>query len=488
MDISNKAHLYKIAKARDKRYDGLFYCAVVTTGIYCRPICPAKPKLENIIFYKSSAEAEKNGYRACLRCRPDLAPNSVQWSGTAAVVGRALKMISSGKLDEIGLDRFSDQLGVSSRHLRRLFNEHIGASPIEVAISQRLHLAKHLLSQSNLPITDISYASGYKSIRRFNESFKEKFHSPPSLVRRKMKSQEKTRSHFIQIELPVITPYDGAHIFNFFKNHEISGVETVINNTYQRGFVIENIPGAFEVSFDEQKSQLKARIATSQTLHLRQIIENIRNLFDTRVNPHSQVDTFRSKNSISQLYTNHLGLRIPGSWNSFETAICIILGQLVSVEQARQKVKKLVLEFGTEIKNSQFENCRYLFPEPKVLATANLKNIGLTKVRESAIRDLSLLVWHNQIDLSRSTDIAKTKAQLLAINGIGPWTVEMIAMRCLGDTNAFPKTDLIIKRALEHHQNTKGDWSPWNAYITLVLWKKYAQKLTKKNKKQLTTN
>jgi AraC family transcriptional regulator of adaptative response / DNA-3-methyladenine glycosylase II len=390
-------------------------------------------------------------------------------------------MISRGEADDISLDRFAQKLGISDRHLRRLFEEHVGASPIEVATSKRLHLAKQLLTQSSLPVTDVAFASGYQSIRRFNEAFKDKFRVAPTLVRKSTDQIVDKNSNFIRIDLPVIAPFNWEYIFGFLRNHGAFGVENFTSGRYQRSFEIDNAVGAMDVGFDQKKNQLSAMISISDTSRLREVIERIRDLFDTRTNPHAHLNDFTAKDVIAGFYRTELGLRIPGAWHSFETAVCIILGQLVSVEQARFKVNKLVRQFGEPVSKPVFAECSHLFPSAQVLANANYKEIGITKAREHAVRELSRLVAEKRIDLSRSADIEKTKAQLLAIKGIGPWTVEMIAMRCLGDANAFPATDLIIKRALEHHQNKKGDWSPWNAYITLTLWKKYAATLSKKS-------
>ncbi len=472
MDLNDKPLLYKIVRARDRRYDGRFYFGVRTTGIYCRPICPARPKLENITFYRSSAEAEKAGFRACLRCRPDLAPYSVQWNGTAAVVGRALMMISRGEADDVSLSLLADKLGVSDRHFRRLFEAHVGASPIEVAASKRLHLAKQLLTQSSLSVTEVAFASGYQSIRRFNEAFREKFGATPSIVRKYSGETLDRRSNFIHVEIPVIAPFDWDHIFGFLKNHGAQGVESFSDGKYRRSFSMEKAVGAVEVGYEPKKGQLLVALSISDLSYLRGAIERVRDLFDTRLNPHAHLRDLNLKDPIAACYLDELGIRVPGAWEPFETAVCVILGQLVSVEQARIKVGKFVAQFGRKISTPLFDGCTYLFPSARVLAEADFRAVGVTKVRGNAIRELSKQVRDRQIDLSRSADVEKTKAQLLAIPGIGPWTVEMIAMRCMGDPNAFPKTDLIIKRALAHHEHEKGDWSPWNAYIALALWKK----------------
>lgn len=479
MDIRDRKQLYKIVRARDKRYDGRFYCGVHTTGVYCRPICPARPKLENISFYRSAAEAEKQGFRACLRCRPDLAPYSPQWHGTAAVVSRALAMIARGEADEISAKRFAARLGITDRHLRRLFEEHVGASPLEVASSKRLHLARQLLTQSGLPVTEVAFASGFRSLRRFNEAFKQKFHTSPRELRRTAGSH--ADKNLIYLGLPVIAPYDWEHIYGFLRGHAAGGVEDFSAGVYRRGFADG---GAVEVGFDPGRQQLNVRLAVPDPAMLRENIERIRDLFDTRTNPHLHLETFGEtvprKDTVALCYRQQLGLRIPGAWNPFETAVCIVLGQLVSVEQARMKIHKLVQQYGTRIRNPVFAGCTHLFPEPAVLARADYRDIGVTRVRAEALRELSRQVQEKKIDLARTADIAKTRARLLQIKGIGPWTVEMIAMRCLGDTNAFPANDLIIKRALQMHGNEKGNWSPWNAYIALALWKKYAASLSQK--------
>ena len=252
---------------------------------------------------------------------------------------------------------------------------------------------------------------------------------------------------------------------------------------YRRCFAIGTAVGPLDLSFDSKKTQLIVQISISDSTYLRGAIERVRDLFDTRTNPHAHLTDITQSNPVSACYRRELGIRVPGAWDSFETAVCIILGQLVSVEQAREKVKKLVQRFGTKIQNPIFEGCTHLFPTPETLMTADLKEIGLTQVREHALRELSRLVYDKELDLSRSSDLAKTRAQLIGIPGVGPWTVEMIAMRCLGDTNAFPKSDLIIKRALEYHGSQKGDWSPWNAYITIALWKRHATTLSQKNRR-----
>lgn len=483
MDLSDRDRLYKIVCARDKRYDGRFYCGVRTTGIYCRPICPARPKLANLNFYRSAAEAENAGYRACLRCRPDLAPNSVQWDGTAAVVGRALSLIARGEADGVPLESFAARLGVSARHLRRLFDEHVGASPVEVAASKRLHLARQLLLQSNLPVTDVAFASGYQSLRRFNEAFQEKFRAPPTAVRRRATASPYHSDGGITLELPVIAPFDWDHLHGFLQNHAVAGVENFSDGRYQRSFALGETTGAIDVGFDAKKSQLTVRVLADDFAPLRLVLEKVRDLFDARLNPHAHPGDLDAGDPIAAIYLDSLGLRIPGAWDSFETAVSIILGQLVSVEQGRRLMQRVVERFGKRVAVPRIAGCMHLFPEPRVLANADLRAIGLTQVRADAVRELSRQVLAGKLNLSRTADLEETRARLRAVPGIGPWTVELIALRCLGDTNAFPASDLILARALKQHPTSAGDWSPWNAYIALALWKKYAVLLSRKRRR-----
>jgi AraC family transcriptional regulator of adaptative response / DNA-3-methyladenine glycosylase II len=479
--------------ARDRRYDGRFYVGVHTTGIYCRPICPARPRLENISFYRSQAEAEGAGFRACLRCRPDLSPTSQQWQGTAAVVGRALTLIALGEADEAPLERLAARLGMSDRHLRRLFEEHLGASPIEVAISKRLHLARHLLLQTNLPVTEIALASGFQSIRRFNAAFKTCFKTPPTALRRR--AAENGDAGVIRLELPYLEPYDWAYQVGFLGAHQVRGVERIDGSSYQRVFAMDRGPGWIRVTNDAGKGRLELQVSAPDVRAFRVVIEKTRDLFDLRMNPHVLAGRGqaggggalawrdRSVDGDGRAFVDRVpGIRIPGCWDAFETSVCIILGQLVSIEAAGRSFQKLVERFGHALLEPVGEGLTHLFPTAEVLAGADLTVLGLTRVKAGAISSLARQVAEGRLDLSRACGLEETRRQLLTIKGIGPWTVEMIAMRCLNDTDAFPRNDLIIQRALELHGMADSDWSPYRAYLALAMWKEYAGSLSKKRR------
>ena len=458
MDL-NKATLYKAMLARDKRFDGRFYIGVRTTGIYCRPVCPARPKQKNVDFYRSAAEAEAKGFRPCLRCRPDLSPSSPSFSGTAAVVGRALRLIGEGQGDS--LEKLAERLGLTSRHLRRLFEEHVGASPVEVSSSKRLHHARLLLSQTRLPITEVAFASGFRSLRRFNDSFKARYKKPPSAFRK----EGAAGAAGLTLELPVLEPFEWDYLYRFLRANRIEGIERFENGAYER-LIPGKVPGLLRVA--RAKGHLLVTLENIEPSAIRGVLSRVRQLFDLDHNPASPC----GPHSLG-------GVRIPGAFDGFETAVGIILGQMVSVDVARAKVQRLVDLYGATLR-SPWPGLGKAFPSPETLATADLQPLGITRVRAGAIRELARLVATGELDLSRSAPLEETRVRLAAIPGIGPWTVEMIAMRCLADPDAFPSGDLIVKRALEQLKLKHEAWAPWRAYLSLWVWKNYAQELSRK--------
>lgn len=450
-------HYRKIIERRDPRYDGRFYWGVKTTRIYCRPICPARPKAENIRIFKSATEAEKAGFRPCLRCRPDLAPGSQRWEGTAVSVARALRLMEEGAEAAASVETLAATLGMSDRHLRRLFAEHLGASPVEIMVNQRLHLARQLIVETNQPLTDIAFAAGFQSIRRFNEAFKGLYQKPPSAFRRQ--SQQNDRADF-QLSLAVRLPYDWSTILAFLKRHAIFGVERVDASGYTRYIPRPaREPGQVHVSLNGNALVLSLRGISLQ--ELRPLMARLRQLFDVDHNP---IDL--PQNSAFQPD----GIRIPGCFDAYEVAVSIIMGQLVSVTHARDKMQKLVMSYGHRLAEEEI----FSFPSPALLKNAELETLGLTRQKAEAIRELSRLISVGTLQLSRTADIPETRARLQEIPGIGPWTIELIAMRCLGDADAFPRKDLIIGRALAGGLQEEELWLSLRSYLTQILWRDYA--------------
>jgi AraC family transcriptional regulator, regulatory protein of adaptative response / DNA-3-methyladenine glycosylase II len=477
MEQMNSDTLFLALSSRDPRHDGRFYFGVTTTGIYCRPICPARPKKEHLRFFKSKAEAEKAGYRPCLRCRPDLSPTSIQWQGTAAVVVRAFGMISRGDADGNRMSDLAGRLGMTDRHLRRLFQQHLGASPIEVAISRRLHLARQLLSQTRLSITDIALASGFSSLRRFNDAFLTTYRRNPSDFRKGAAGIPVADS--ITLRIPYIDRYDWDNLIRYFARHEVYGVDAVDQGCYLRHLSTSGGESYLKVEHLEESRCLQVSLALCDFSQLRQLIDTIRCVFDIDHNPRQIGMPEDCPEEMRELLEAGAGIRVPGAFDPFETAVSVILGQLVSTEQGRLNLRKLVEKYGVKSAVSHHPRLSHFFPSQLTLATEDLTSLGFTKVRAGAIRALAAACLEGRLDLSRNCDLGNTRKALLAIKGIGPWSVEMISLRCLGDTDAFPASDLIINRALEKFRLLPEQFSPWKSYLALAIWKSQATALSK---------
>lgn len=450
----------RIIQRRDPRFDGRFYFGVKTTKIYCRPVCPAKPKPENILIFKSSTEAENSGFRPCLRCRPDLAPGSKFFEGTGNTVSRALVLMDQVD-EELSIEELSSKLGVTDRHLRRLFDEHLGASPVEIMIANRLHLARALITQTNQSISSIAFASGFKSLRRFNEAFKKLYQCSPSEFR---KTKPKASKEFV-LNLPLIGPYDFKQVLSYLKRHEAYGIERVEKNEYRRYIPSGKGFGTIVVRPDKRGDSFHIEIHDLSLTEIRSAMRKLRSLFDLDHNPNHLPKSKSLKPA---------GIRVPGSFDEFEVAVSIILSQLVSTDQAKLKLKQLIQKFGKKIGMDQNEEV-WKFPLPQDLINAPVEEIGLTKVKSEAIRILARALSAKDLDLRAGTPMEETRKKLLDMRGIGPWTVEMIAMRCLGDSDAFPKNDLIIQRVLEKI-DMQQEWISSRAYLTHCLWRDFGGK------------
>jgi AraC family transcriptional regulator, regulatory protein of adaptative response / DNA-3-methyladenine glycosylase II len=473
--MNKDANFYEVVKSRDPRFDGRVYTAVKTTKIYCRPVCPARPLQKNIIYYRSKAEAEANGFRPCLRCRPDLNPSSPQWRGTTGSVYRALRLISEQPSDLISIEILAKSLGITSRHMRRLFQTHLGASPNDIMISNRLHLARLMLSQTTLPITEIAFASGFQSVRRFNDAFKKRYQNNPRKFRT-THCRQVGEEDILEFKISYIPPYDWKTILNVFKRHPIYGCEKIDDQSYQRFLEINGRQVKIQVENDELQHTLNIKVSNAKAMDIPSIIDRIKFMFDIHFSPYSIPKSKMQKE----------GIRIPSGFDGFETAVAVILGQLVSVEQGSKNLQKLVEATGKKVE-SKFDGFTHSFPTPEVLSKSDLSKLGFTKVRQQAIKTLAQKVVDKEIVFNGVTDLSAMRESLLSIKGIGPWTVEMIALRCLGDTDAFPAKDLIIMRALKKQKIRIEKWSLWKSYLSLWIWKHYAHVYTNKkgNKNEL---
>jgi AraC family transcriptional regulator of adaptative response / DNA-3-methyladenine glycosylase II len=468
MQMPSVEELRTIIARRDRRYDGRFYFGVRTTRIYCRPVCPARPKVENITLFRSPSEAEQNGYRPCLRCRPDAAPGSKLLDGTLNTVSRALRIIQSTLDEELGVEALAATLGVSDRHLRRLFDEHLGASPIEIMTTQRLHFAKQALLETALPIAEIAYASGFKSLRRFNEAFKARYRTTPTGYRGS-RARGSGDDDVVTLRLPVRPPYDWGVVLAYLGRHETYGIERVEDDAYTRYIPTGDGFGRLTVRLGPKADHLAVTFSGLGLADVRTALGRIRSLFDTSHDPASlpRGDGLDPG-----------GVRVPGSYDPFETAVSIVLSQLVSTVNAKARLAKLVQRFG---KSLGIDRGRPVlaFPDARTLADAPLEELGLTRAMAQALRSMAAAVADGALDFRAPVAFDVATAQLLAIRGVGPWTAAMIAMRCLGDPDAFPERDLIVQRALEGRLVDASAWAASRAYLVHCLWRDHGTALSR---------
>jgi AraC family transcriptional regulator of adaptative response / DNA-3-methyladenine glycosylase II len=473
---------YDAMLARDYRFDGKFFVAVKTTGVYCRPICPARPKRQNVEFFPDAAAAESAGYRPCLRCRPECAPMSPAWWGKKAVVQRALKLIARNEFHQTNEDQFAERLGLSARHLRRLFEEEIGQTPKQIADNNRLNFARKLIGETEMPIMTVARTAGFASLRRFNDAFQKRFRRAPSQLRR-LRSKTDSRDG-IELKLSFRPPYDWQTLIRFYQSHPIPGVECVTGDSFERVFRIGDTIGFLQVQAMIGEPQLKLRIHTGDPKILFEVVSRVRRMFDLDSDPILIVNSFAQSSLLSKLVDRFPGLRLPGGWDPFETAICSILGQLVSAEQRCHLVDQLVRGYGEEIAHPISGEKTHLFPGAATLAECELVTVKTTMARKEAIREFSRRVLGGAILLSEAQDPLLFRKALLETNGIGPWSAEYISLRSIGDTDAFPRTDLILKRVLELHPGLDlAAIKPWRSYAAIYLWKGFAQILSKRKRK-----
>ncbi|HUP57369.1 MAG TPA: Ada metal-binding domain-containing protein [Bdellovibrionota bacterium] len=466
---------YEAILARDHRFDGKFFVGVKTTGIYCRPICPARPKRENMEFFPSHLAAEKAGYRPCLRCRPESAPRSPVWIGKSAIVRRAIKMINSLETLELDEDRFAEQFGVSARHLRRVFIEEIGKTPKQLAFENRLNLARKLLTETSLPIAEVAFAAGFRSIRRFNDAFKGRFGRRPSEIRR-LRAREGAP---LRISLPYRPPFDFEGLLASYRNHRIGLLERFEEGKMHRVVALGGKVGEISISNDPEASRLLVDIDFPDTSMIHSIISRVRALFDLDSDPVIIANCMEGDPGLKALLRKCPGIRLPSGWDGFEVAVSAILGQLVSVERGRALVADLIELLGEDSGRRLDGKPIRLFPTPERLASADLASLKSTGVRKQTLKAFAAEVASSRLSLDPAQDVDRFIEQVLSIRGIGPWTASYMALKVLRHTDAFPSTDLILARALEiHAKEAVEKAAPWRGYAAALLWRSYAKSLT----------
>ncbi len=463
---------YEAVKSRDARFDGRFFTAVTSTGIYCRPICPARtPGRTKVRFFPFAAAAEEAGFRPCRRCRPDLSPDSPDWDWRGDLVGRALRLIGDGVADSEGIPGVADRLAVSERHLRRLFVSELGAAPGTVARTRRTQLARRLIDQSSLSMSEVAMASGFSSIRRFNSTVQETFGRPPSTLRKTAKAPLEPGC---TLRLAYREPLASPAVFAYLAGRATPGVESVEPGLYRRTVDVGGAKGAVEIRADESGGlHLNARLDSVAALGA--VVRRARHVFDLDADPHAISTHLARDPKLRALVNDQPGLRVPGAFDGFEVAVRAILGQQVSVKAATTLAGRLAARFGDPVAVAPFSWLERRFPTAQALADAPVSEIGLSQRRAATITLLARHVATGSIVLDGTADLDETKAKLLELPGLGPWTVSYIAMRALRDPDTFLPTDLGIKHALERlgidpktHRDER--WRPWRSYATLYLW------------------
>ena len=479
MDLDHRA-CYRAICLRDARFDGRFFTGVKTTGIYCRPVCPARtPRAENVTFFPTAAAAQEAGFRPCLRCRPETAPDMSAWRGTSSTVSRALALIELGALDEGGVDRLAGRLGLGERQLRRLFRQHLGASPVAVAQTRRVLLAKQLIAETRLPMAEIAFAAGFGSVRRFNEAFLALFgRAPGSLRRARGPDASAGPRGEIDLLLRYHPPYDWPAMLGFLRRRAIPGIEQVSDDSYARTVQLDGVEGTVCVKPTDGNA-LRARVRFPKLSALPAIIARLRRVFDLAADPVAIARHLAQDPALEPLVKARPGLRVPGAWDGFELAIRAVLGQQITVAAAVRLAGRLVANHGRRLAAADGA-LTHLFPGPAELAAADLGSLGLPRSRATTLSEVAAAALANPRLFDATSDLDDAVRRLRAIRGVGEWTAQYIALRQLREPDAFPAADVALIRAMttrggrarsssELLERANG-WRPWRAYAAQHLW------------------
>jgi len=466
--------LYRAVASRDRRFEGRFVVAVTSTGIYCRPGCPAKiPLRKNVRFYRHPAAAEAAGFRACARCRPDASV----WSGTSTTVKRALSLIDAGALGDDNVERLAERLGVGDRHLRRLFASHVGTSPLQVAQTRRAHFARQLIDDTDLPLAEIAFAAGFGSVRRFNAAMRRAFGRTPTELRARTRRGGE-RDATLTLTVPVRAPYAWAPLVEFLAARAIPGVESIAGSgddaVYRRATSDGGIVTVCAVG--GARPVLHATLRVPSARSLRDAVERIRRLFDVAADPLTIGETLSRDATLRAAVRACPGRRVPGGWDGLEVAIRAILGQQVSVVRATQLAGKLVAAWGTPLPHPDGA-LTHAFPSARVLADVGgdeiARRVGMPRARGAAIAAIAAAVAGGVLPLDGTLPLEELVERACALPGVGTWTAQYLGMR-LGEPDAFPAGDLWLRRALgtdERGLIARAEaWRPFRAYAAIHLW------------------
>ena len=473
--------------SRDARFDGLFFTAVSSTGIYCRPTCPAPaPRAHNVRYYADAAAAEAAGYRPCLRCRPELAPAAGGWRRGDDALARALKLIDEGFLAEASLADLAGRVHLGERQLRRLFTERLGAPPIGVHGTRRLLFAKQLLTETGLPVTEVALAAGFGSLRRFNACFLQAYGMAPSALRQRPASGQR---EVLTLRLGYRPPYDFAAMLDFLRGRALPGVEQIDGMTYRRAIGDATAPGWLRVApwpraGGSEVHALQLQLHGCPPARLQAVVERVRRMFDLDADPQAIASVLGADTGLRPLLHSRPGLRLPSAWDGFEVAVRAVVGQQVSVAAARTITARIVQRHGGLLPPMvDAPGLERIFPTAARLADADLSGLGLPAARIACVRAMAQALIEGRVDFDPARTLEDTVARWIALPGIGSWTAHYIAMRALGHPDAFPVGDLVVLKQLAGDDSApprlRADrlsqraeaWRPWRAYAVIHAWR-----------------
>jgi AraC family transcriptional regulator of adaptative response / DNA-3-methyladenine glycosylase II len=467
---------YRALQTHDARFDGRFYVGVSSTRIYCRPVCRVRPaRRENCRYFPSAAAAEVAGFRPCLRCRPELAPGNAGIDAPTRLAQAAAGLIENGALDEGGVEGLAARVGVTSRHLRRIFGDEFGVSPIEFGQTQRLLLAKRLLTDTALPVTEVALASGFASIRRFNALFRERYRMAPGQLRRNVAAPRLPGA--LTFELCYRPPYDWESMHAFLRDRAIAGVEAVDAAGYRRTLAIrhrdERHTGWIDVRCVPKKRALRVAVSPSLARAVPWVLARVKHAFDLGCDPEP------IGAALGDLAAARPGLRVPGTFDGFELAVRAVVGQQITVRAARTLLGRIATAFGETLESAPDDACLRTFPDAARIAACapgEIARLGIVPTRARTIVALARAVAGSELVVQPGGDVESTLGKLEAMPGIGPWTAQYIALRALGWPDAFPAGDLVVLRALGETRPAGAlaraeRWRPWRAYAVMHLWR-----------------
>lgn len=482
---------YRAVLARDPRFDGRFYTAVTSTGIYCRPVCPARtPARRNMRFYPHAGAAEAAGFRACRRCRPETSPGSPEWNVRADLAGRAVRLIADGYVDEHGVDGLARRLAVTERHLRRLLVAELGAGPLALARSMRMQTARRLLAETSMPITEIAFASGFASVRQFNATFVEGYGKPPSALRPALRrpappgGRAGPDSAWLTLKLATREPFDGAALLDFLALRAVPGVEQVTGNSYTRTIRAPGGPGLIELTMPGVQGpgarggprHVLLRVRLPRLRGVGQVVSRCRQLLDLDADTCAISAVLAADGLLAPLVAARPGLRVPGTYDGFELAVRAVLGQQVSVKAASTMAGRWAEAFGSPIA-TPYPKLNRLTPRAAGTADTAVDEIaalGIVGSRARCLVALARAVIERRVVLNYAANVEEQIQNLMQLPGIGPWTAQYIAMRALRWPDAFPGGDLMLLKAAKATQKELQEraetWRPWRAYAAHYLW------------------